>query len=126
MEAGRLENVTLTAGDLADIPIGSDDVDLALSVLVLHHVEEPRGALREIGRVVRGGGMCLIVEQHPHDSDSFQERMHDLRRGISPDELCEAMEDAGFEVVSRNELVTVIRADDAPALHAVAARKRMN
>ncbi|MGB0716341.1 MAG: ArsR/SmtB family transcription factor [Phycisphaerae bacterium] len=125
MSGSAIENVTLGSGDLVELPIDSGDVDLALAVLVLHHVEEPVRALREIGRVLRPGGLCLIVEQHEHRNQGFQDRMHDLRDGFSPAVLHGMLSDAGFDVVRRNDLVTVARADDAPALHATVARRRV-
>ena len=38
IEYHRLENVLLSGGDLGRLPIGASTVDLAIAILVLHHV----------------------------------------------------------------------------------------
>ncbi|MHC5109471.1 MAG: ArsR/SmtB family transcription factor [Planctomycetota bacterium] len=123
VETGSHENISLLRGDLGDIPLDDGSVDLALAVLVLHHVADPGCAMREIHRVLRPGGSCLIVEQREHGSQAFQDRMHDHRRGIEPDTLRRLLDEARFAVSSQRELLTVIRGDDAPGLHVAIGRK---
>jgi ubiquinone/menaquinone biosynthesis C-methylase UbiE/DNA-binding MarR family transcriptional regulator len=118
-----LENVDLRPGELAELPMTDGEVDLAIAILVLHHVPEPAVALAEVLRVLRPGGHLLIVEQGKHHHEGFRERMQDERWGFEPRELADHLRSAGFESVSPQRLATVTQAADAPALFAVTARK---
>ena len=51
-----------------DIPLPSASLDGAVFSNSLHHVPDPRGALREAGRVVRAGSRILIIEPLAHGS----------------------------------------------------------
>ncbi|MBN2489285.1 MAG: metalloregulator ArsR/SmtB family transcription factor [Planctomycetes bacterium] len=97
-EAG-LDNVLFREGDLGRLPLGEGDVDLALAVLVLHHVPSPAGALAELFRVVRPGGRLLIVEQQSHRLEEFYERMQDRWWGFEADALAGQVSEAGFAAV---------------------------
>lgn len=123
MREHELDNVELMAGDLAALPIDENAVDLAVSVLVWHHVEEPASALAEVHRVIRPGGQILLVEQRVHHNDAFRQRMGDSRLGFDSDELARMMERAGFTDVTVSSLATVDRASDAPELFALTATK---
>lgn len=116
-------NVELRRGELAQLPIADGSVDLALAVLVLHHVPTPRDALLELHRIVRGAGRVLIVEQTAHENESFRQRMQDRWWGFEPDEFAGLLGRAGFDTVETRELATVERAEDAPHLFVVTGRK---
>lgn len=116
-------NVELRRGDLAQLPLAATSVDLALAVLVLHHVPAPRAALAELYRVVRDGGSILIVEQTAHQNESFRERMQDRWWGFDAGEFARLVESVGFSQVRSHRLTTVERADDAPDLFIVTGRK---
>ncbi len=116
-------NVELRRGDLAQLPLAAASVDLALAVLVLHHVPAPRAALAELYRVVHDGGSILVVEQTAHQSESFRERMQDRWWGFDADEFAGLVASVGFSEVRSHSLTTVERADDAPDLFIVTGRK---
>ena len=118
-----LSNVELNRGDLARLPIKEKTVDLALAVLVLHHVPSPRDAAEELYRIVRNRGCLLIVEQEGHDNEAFRERMQDPWWGFEPAELCALLRSVGFEDVRSRALRNVERAPDAPELFVVTGRK---
>ena len=115
-------NVELCNADLAHLPFAASAVDLAIAVLVLHHVPAPGEALAELKRIVRPGGCVLIVEQTAHDSETFQERMQDRWCGFAPDEFGKMVASVGFREVSTRRLTTVEPAPDAPDLFVVTGR----
>lgn len=119
VRAEKLSNVELRRGDLAHLPIEDASVDLALAVLVLHHVPAPRGAIHEIIRVVRPGGRILIVEQCVHHNRAFRERMQDRWWGFEPEQLSGILQGTGLREVRWRKLTTVERAADAPELFIV-------
>ncbi|MGB2987738.1 MAG: metalloregulator ArsR/SmtB family transcription factor [Phycisphaerae bacterium] len=123
-EHHRIENVELRKGDLAHLPITEAAVDLAIAVLVLHHVPTPREAIAELQRIVCPGGRVLIVEQTAHQNEIFRDRMQDRWWGFDPAEFGGLLESVGFEEVESRRLVTAPRAsDDAPDLFVVTGRK---
>jgi ArsR family transcriptional regulator len=114
-----LENVDLRKGDLAQLPIKDESVDLAVAVLVLHHVPSPREALGELHRILRAGGRVLIVEQDAHDNDEFHARMQDRWWGFERNELSGWLRSAGFAEVSVTEMTPAERRPDVPEIFVV-------
>jgi len=118
-----LTNVELRRGDLADLPVDAGGVDLALALLVLHHVPSPEDAIGALFRVVKQGGRVLIVEQAAHTNEAFRDRMYDRWMGFEPNRLEGMLGDAGFSDIECGRLVTVDRGDDAPDLYTVTGRR---
>lgn len=123
LETDRLDNVDLHRGDLDRLPIHEQAVDLAIAVLVLHHVANPKDAVKELYRIVKKTGRVLIVEQNAHENESFRERMQDRWWGFESDEFCTMLQVAGFQHVRSQPMVNVQLADDAPELFVVTGIK---
>jgi len=119
----KLRNVTFRRGDLSRLPIQDGHVDLALAVLVLHHVPSPEGALGELFRITKPGGRLLIVEQRTHHLESFHERMHDRWWGFEPGKLAEAAAAAGFDQVRHRPLSTEPVVAETPELFTLTGRR---
>lgn len=116
VDALALTNVELRKGDLSSLPIVDSAVDLAVAVLVLHHVPRPQDAVQELNRIVCPAGRVLIVEQTAHRNEAFRTRMQDRWWGFAPDELAGMLTAAGFGDVRTRTLATVDSAADAPEL----------
>ncbi len=117
-------NITLQHGDLGHLQLKDGVCDLAIACLVLHHVAEPATALVEMHRVLRPGGYVLVVEQHQHENQSFQDMMGDHWRGFDPADLSRQIEAVGFARVRSRDLVTAAgKADsvDSPRLFVTTA-----
>lgn len=115
----NLGNVELRQGDLNRLPIDDKSCDLAIALLVLHHVPTPDTALAEIHRVVRPGGRLLIVEQLLHENQKFYETMQDHWWGFDPQDLVRQTAAAGFGSVRHRPLHAPqyeSRSLDAPSL----------
>ena len=81
------------------IPLPSDSVDGAVFLNSLHHVPDPRGALREAGRVVRMGSRLVVIE--PLASGSFFDVLRHIEdettiRGAAQTALAEAVTEGEF------------------------------
>ncbi len=57
----------------AGLPLPDDEFDLLLCSLVLEHLEDLAGALREFARVVRPGGRVVLADFHP---EMFRRGLH--------------------------------------------------
>ncbi len=92
--------VILCHGNLEQLPLDSNDTDLAVALLMLHHLSDIHTALREVHRVLRPGGQLLVVELHPYNNEPFRLRMADRRPGLDPCDLRSALAEAGLTVTS--------------------------
>lgn len=108
-----LSNVSFCQGALASLPVAAKTVDLAVAILVVHHVQDRGQALAEMRRVVRPGGRVLIVEQEAHENQAFYETMRDLWWGFSPEELARDLSAAGFGEIRHRRMVTTVAAQGA-------------
>lgn len=61
----RVPGADFRVGDLADLPLGGESVDLAVCSLALTHLPELGPAIRELARVVRVGGRIVLSDIHP-------------------------------------------------------------
>jgi len=118
-----LNNVDLRKGDLARLPISPEAVDLAIAMLVLHHVPSPRAALGELHRILRGAGQVLIVEQAAHEDEGFRDRMQDGRWGFDRDELTAWVRSAGFADSTSRVLLSADRSAGTPELFIVTGNR---
>lgn len=56
-------NVEVVEGDAERLSFGDASFDLGATLRTLHHVRRPELALAELARVVRPGGVVLVVDQ---------------------------------------------------------------
>lgn len=103
-----LENVTFARGDFARLPIDDATMDAAFAVLVLHHAPSPLSALREMARIVRPGGVVVVVDLVAHGHEWLKEEQADIWLGFAREEvesLCSkaGLNDVRTRVVSRVE-----------------------
>jgi ubiquinone/menaquinone biosynthesis C-methylase UbiE/DNA-binding transcriptional ArsR family regulator len=92
-------NVTVREGALEALPLADASVDVALLLLVLHHVADPAAALREVARVVRPGGIVVVGDMPPHAHERYRAQMGHLWLGFAPAMVQEWMEAAGLGAV---------------------------
>jgi ArsR family transcriptional regulator len=67
--------------------------------MVLHHLPEPRRALREAWRILKDGGTLLIVDLIQHEDESMREAFGDHWLGFQPDVLEGWLREAAFDVL---------------------------
>jgi ArsR family transcriptional regulator len=95
----RLEgrgNVEFVRGEVQSLPLNDASADAAVAFLVLHHVPEIGAALAEMRRVLRPGGIALIVDMVEHDRQTYRHTMGHHWLGFSESRLGEVLGRAGF------------------------------
>jgi SAM-dependent methyltransferase len=92
-------NVLLAQGTLEALPLDDASLDVAVLLLVLHHVSEPARALQEVRRVLRKGGRLLIVDMRAHTHEEYRQRMGHVWLGFDEAALAGWLAPAGFEAL---------------------------
>ena len=105
--------IDYTAFDGSHFPAAEGSFDAVLLCYVLHHAQDQPAFLREVRRVLRGGGLVVVYEDIPEAAwDTAACRAHDRawrgRTGPCTFRLWEGwrhlFRSAGFEVVSERPL----------------------
>lgn len=79
-------HVSVHEAPLEALPLADASVDLALVVLVLHHLPEPRRALAEAARILRPGGRLVVCDMLPHDNRAWSVFGHQ-HQGFGADDI---------------------------------------
>ncbi len=92
-------NVSFRTGDLERLPLEDGSVDAATVFLVLHHVDQPAAAVRELSRVVKPGGVVMIVDMVAHDREMYRHTMGHLHLGFDEKDLRRWAQGAGLGTI---------------------------
>ena len=123
---GSLKNVELRQGDAESLPVDDSSLDLAVLGLVLHHVEQPVLALREVARALKPNGSVLIVDMLPHQREEFRLEMGHSWPGISADQLASWCSEAGLEWIGQRPLPSTPQARGPEVFAATAIKPRQD
>jgi ArsR family transcriptional regulator len=120
---GAERRVEFRLGSVESLPLAAGEVDAAVCLLVLHHVDDPAAAALELFRVLRserGGGGVLVVDMYEHERSEFRHRMGHRHQGFDPQALARVFELAGFQAIRVRALA---RTNDGngPGLFALSA-----
>jgi SAM-dependent methyltransferase len=116
------DNVDLRQGTLEAIPIGDGEVDLALLVLVLHHVPDPARVLAEAARILAPGGRLIVVDMRPHDHEDYRQRMGHVWLGFGEGQMLRLLQHARFDAARVVPLAPEPAAEGPPLFLAAARR----
>ena len=94
-ELGR-GNVEIRQGKAERLPMEDWSADAVLLTLVLAYTEDPAAALREVRRVLKPGGIALVMDLQPHNVELFRERLNHRWMGFGQEQMSQWMEGAGF------------------------------
>ena len=83
-------------GEMDRLPLADGEVDAGFSNLVWHHLPSLERAAHELRRVVRPGGHAVVTDLLPHAEEWMRLEMGDLRLGLEPDAVGNALAQAGF------------------------------
>ncbi len=90
-------NVEVRHGSLEKLPIDNAELNVAVLMLVLHHLAEPQLALSEAARVLKRGGRVLILDMLSHDREDYRQTMGHVWLGFSEKQTGRWLSDAGFK-----------------------------
>ena len=110
---GAPANATFVEGDVMALPFGWGEFDIVGCLRVLHHVRRPEVAMGEVARVLRPGGILLVVDQlgsvdpmRTLELDRFERQRDPSHQRLLPDSDIRGYLDANDLVVTLNETIT--------------------
>jgi ArsR family transcriptional regulator len=116
------KNIEFVRGDLEKLPIQAGSMDAAVCMLVLHHIESPELVCAEISRILKPGGVALIVDMCEHDRVAYKHTMGHRWLGFGVPQMIRMLTTAGLER-PRFQTLPCDTSSKGPGLFACAAYK---
>jgi len=91
----ELTNVEFQYGDATDLPAKENQFDGVFGVMVLHFLDAPGTAIKELCRVTRPGGSVIVVDLVPHRETWMREEMAHRHLGFTRESVQDWMRAAG-------------------------------
>jgi ubiquinone/menaquinone biosynthesis C-methylase UbiE/DNA-binding transcriptional ArsR family regulator len=98
LERAEIRGVDLRQGDIYSPPLATDSFDLIVIHQVLHFLDDPGRAIREISRLLAPGGRMLVVDFAPHGLEFLRSDHAHVRLGFRADSVAGWLEQSGLEV----------------------------
>lgn len=92
--AGLGERVRVAEGDIESLPLADASMDAAFLSQALHHAASPEQAVREAGRILKPGGLLIILDLVRHEQDWVREQWADQWLGFDEDRIRDWMKAA--------------------------------
>lgn len=97
------ERVDVRLAEMNHLPLADDSVRTVVMNQVLHHAEQPVDVLREVGRVLAGGGLLVLADLTRHEHDWARDRLADQWLGFKRQELDGWLNEAGMQICTYQE-----------------------
>ena len=91
-------HVAVRQADMYRLPLAESSFDIVVLQMVLHHAEDPAGAVREAARVLAPGGHLLIIDLADHDRVDLTGKLAHRWPGFSDAAIGQMTEAAGVTV----------------------------
>jgi ubiquinone/menaquinone biosynthesis C-methylase UbiE len=114
----EVQNVEFRAGDMEELPVDSETVDVAFFSQSLHHALHPGRALGEAARILKPGGRVVILDLAKHRFEEARELYADEWLGFAEAEIESMLEKAGFAEI---DVAVVDRDAEAPQFQTLLA-----
>lgn len=94
-------SVEFVQADAAKLGFEDDFFDAAISVMVLHHIEDLARVFSELSRVLRPGGKLIIADYQPSAGKELEfQRRHEVSDFFRPEDVGRILKENGFAKVS--------------------------
>lgn len=87
LERAGLDNCTVRQAEMYQIPFQARTFDLVTLHQVLHFLDRPGQALGEAARVLKAGGLFLLVDFTPHNEENLRDEHAHRRLGFDDAEV---------------------------------------
>jgi SAM-dependent methyltransferase len=100
IERAGLENGSVRLGDMYQLALPDASFDAVVFHQVLHYADRPAAAIAEAARVLRPGGILVLVDFAPHSLEYLRDEHAHRRLGFSDAEVADWCRTAGLEPAS--------------------------
>jgi ArsR family transcriptional regulator len=104
LERAGLSNGMVRLGDMYQLPLPDASFDAVVIHQVLHYADRPAAAIAEAARVLRPGGVLVVVDFAPHLLEFLRVEHAHHRLGFADAEIAEWCRDAGIESAAPRHL----------------------
>ena len=87
-------------GGAERLPIEDGLVDSVFANMYVHHVEDPAGAIEEMARILRPGGVLVITDLDEHEFEFLRVEHHDRWLGFRRESIRAWLAAAGLKEIS--------------------------
>jgi len=98
LESESFRHVQIRKGDMYNMPVDDDTIDVASLHLVLHYSDDPAAVVAEAARTLRPEGRLLIVDFAPHQEEYLRDEHQHRRMGFTDKEIEQAFIQAGLQM----------------------------
>jgi len=88
--------VDFRIGEAERLPVENESVDYVFANMLLHHVEHPPDAIKEMARVLKKGGTLVITDLDEHEFEFLKEEQRDRWMGFKREDIERWFLEAGF------------------------------
>jgi len=113
-----LANLEYCLGDIEQVPLPDQSVDLAILSQALHHARHPQIAVTEAYRILKPGGTVLVLDLKEHTFEKARDLYADVWLGFKESNLHQFLKTAGFTKV---EVTVVAREEKEPCFETLLA-----
>jgi ArsR family transcriptional regulator len=96
LERAGLANSIVRLGDMYQLPLADSSFDAVVIHQVLHYADRPAAAIAEAARVLRPGGMLVVVDFAPHELEFLRDEHAHRRLGFADADVDDWCREAGL------------------------------
>jgi ArsR family transcriptional regulator len=97
LSAPRFAHCAVRLADMYRLPLADHSFETVVLQMVLHHAEDPAGAVREAVRVLTAGGRLLVIDLADHDRSDLTGKLAHRWFGFSDEAINRMFTAAGVE-----------------------------
>ncbi|HTH15491.1 MAG TPA: metalloregulator ArsR/SmtB family transcription factor [Magnetospirillum sp.] len=97
LERASLRHCMVRQGDITQLPLPAASADAVTIHQVLHYAADPAAVVAEAARVLRPGGLLMIVDFAPHQLEALRDEHAHRRLGFADAEVAGWLRAAGLE-----------------------------
>ncbi|MGE0845464.1 MAG: ArsR/SmtB family transcription factor [Flavobacteriaceae bacterium] len=104
LEREGLRHAQLRQGDVYNPPVEAGTADVVVLHQVLHFLDDPARAIHEAARLLKKGGLAVIVDLKAHEREALREAHAHRRLGFTNEQIGGWMREAGIEAGEPREI----------------------
>jgi len=95
-----LKAIDLRLGELENLPMKDQEVNIVIMSMVLYHIFEPEKSIHEVFRVLKPGGLFLLADFEKHDQENIKEIIGGSWLGFEKQQINGWLSTCGFTLNS--------------------------